>query len=131
MSTLVYSDYAVLFKDWFEREFTQWSATQDRRNRSIRKFGLWLGLPQQTVNNYINGDRVPRGRELDKIADKLGMEAYDAAGEPRPDERLRKIIQAWPQLSDEKREWLAKEAEQDAGQSESNSAGVAEDERGR
>lgn len=118
MSTGSYNGTAVQsFKDWFEGKYIDWRNSRSRKDKSgIRTFALWIGLKQQTVDNYINGKRVPKGRELDMIAEKLGLEAYDAAGEERPDLRLKKLAEIWPKLSEEKREWLVKEAEQDAEQ---------------
>ncbi len=119
----------MAFKDWFEGKYLEWRNKQPRNKQSVRTFALWLGLKQPTVNNYINGKRTPKGQELDLVAEKLGQDAYQEAGELPPDARLMKIIQSWPLLSEEQRERFANEAEADAAQHTKNTPErVAKDE---
>lgn len=102
------------FKDWLDTKYQKWTEGE-KRGKSITKFAKYLGVKQQTLNNYINGDvKKPDAEFLEKLALKLGIEAYDAAGVERPDMFLWRIKTAWHGVSQKKREELANEAEADA-----------------
>lgn len=90
------------FTTWLERQYVAWQ-NQDGKRKSIKSFAEWLDLPQPVLSHYLNGSRSPTNDNLEKIAVKLGDEAYDALDRQRPDPLLRKLKLSWCQLSDDQK----------------------------
>lgn len=59
-----------------------------------------------------NGNRLPEGANVQKLAKRLGLEVYDVLGLPRPDADLHFLQQHWDDLSPEARKALREKAEE-------------------
>jgi transcriptional regulator with XRE-family HTH domain len=69
-------------------------------------FAKWLGVPQVSLSNWINGVRPPNRENMDQLATKLGTRVYDIFGMPHymPKDRLaRQVMERWHALSDSQR----------------------------
>jgi hypothetical protein len=73
----------VSFGDWLNRKYLEWQL-QEGHKRSVKSFGVYLGIPQTTLSEYMNNKYQPKGEYLGLIAKKLGPEAYDILGLERP-----------------------------------------------
>ncbi len=97
---------------WLEQKYLEWVAQEGRR-RSLTEFAAYLNVPQPQLSHYMNGTRIPRGENLDRIAAVLGEDVYEVAQVRSYDKGLRKIIEVWNQLSPEEQNELIKRAAED------------------
>lgn len=87
------------FARWLEQSYLEWMRDQGQY-RKQKEFAAWLEIPQATLNRYINATRTPVDPDhIQKIANKLGMKAYDLLGLLRPDEDIEYIISHWDDLT--------------------------------
>lgn len=87
------------FSSWFETKYLEWQIRESGR-KSVDKFSTYLGVSQPAVSSWLNGHRKPTGRNVEKLAEKLGPEIYDLLGLQRPDQDLQFLARHWHQLSD-------------------------------
>lgn len=69
--------------EWLENRYLDWQV-KGKGRKTVTEFSEYLGFPQPTVNNWLNGARAPSGDSIFKLAVKLGLEVYDALDLPRP-----------------------------------------------
>ncbi len=92
----------IPFSVWLEKQYIAWlSAAGERRTQ--RQFAAWLGLSNALLSHYLRGSRSPSDEYLEKIAAKLGDEAYDILEQPRPDKLFRRLKFAWQKLTSDER----------------------------
>lgn len=84
------------FKNWLMDQFVEWERKQASR-QTYSAFARYLDVKQPSLSGWLAGDYVPTGENLEKVANKLGLEVYDALGLPRPDSMLYDIEQAFSQ----------------------------------
>lgn len=93
------------FQKLLTESFFDWARKQGRRNVSDQQFAKYLGVSAPSLNQWINGYRLPNFENAAKLADKLGPEIFDVLGYPRivavSDEELRFIIDHWGKLDEE------------------------------
>ena len=77
----------VEFKDYLLKKFWEWEKSTGKR-QSFSAFANYLGVKQSAFAHWIGGNITPSRESVDKLAEKLGEETYDAAGLPRPDPRI-------------------------------------------
>lgn len=90
------------FNQWLEQQYLDWEHQSGHR-KTLQQFADYLGISSSLLSHYLSGSREPAQVNLDKIADKLGDEAYDVLERPRPDPLLRNMIRKWGRLSDEQK----------------------------
>lgn len=90
------------FKKWLDGKFTEWSVKQPRPMRTLTRFAKWMGIPRESLNNYLGRGTKPSGDNLIAMARALGFDIYDVLGEVRPDEGLFFIITHWSGLNEKK-----------------------------
>lgn len=73
------------FAHWFEARYLEWRDGQQDRKANQRTFSRWLNVPDSLVTKYLNGEVIPAGDNLYKIAVNLGFECYEILGRPIPD----------------------------------------------
>lgn len=74
----------------------------------------WLGVPNTSFNQWWNAIRLPRGINVDLLAEKFGIEIYDVLGVPErlpPDPKLIAIVKAYYAANQEGRDRIVREAE--------------------
>ena len=57
--------------------------TKKGRVTSAAEFAKWLGVPNTSLSQWMNGIREPVGNNVFKLANKLGPIVYDILGQPR------------------------------------------------
>lgn len=82
------------FTQFLELKFLEWQQAEGGR-KTVKQFAAFIGVSQSTISTWWNGDRSPEGENIQKIANKLGIEVYDVLGLPRPDPDLLYIQQNW------------------------------------
>lgn len=87
----------MTFSYWLEQQFIAWMAKEKQR-KTISAFADHIGVSQSLMTRYLNGQMLPTGDNIHKIAARLGPEVYDLLGLIRPDPILRKIISRWDKL---------------------------------
>jgi len=98
------------FRHWLEMKFLEWQRNQGGR-KTVLQFAEYIGSSQQTVSTWLNGTREPQGDNVRKLADKLGLEVYDALGLERPDPMLHYIQKNWDDLPMEVQREILEKAE--------------------
>jgi hypothetical protein len=73
------------FAHWFEARYLEWRNDQHDRKANLKTFSIWLDVPQSNVSKYLNGEVIPAGDNLFKIASKLGFDCYEILKLPVPD----------------------------------------------
>lgn len=98
------------FDKFLEYKYLEWQQSEGGR-KTVKEFAKWLGVSQSSVSMWWNGERIPQGETIDKLAEKLGPEVYDALGLERPDPRLVYIQRVWEKLPHEAHIELARQAQ--------------------
>ena len=98
------------FSRFFELKFLEWQHSQGGR-KNVEDFAIHLGIAQSTASSYMNGKRLPEGETLRKIANKLGLEVYDALELPRPNPYLHIVTRLWEYIPEEIQKRISEEAE--------------------
>lgn len=98
------------FGQFLLRRFHEEALAHPGKFRSITEFGKWLGVKQSTFSMWCNDTKTPESqRTADLLAEKLGVEVYDALGMARrmpKDKQLNLIALIWHKLPPDKRnEW--------------------------
>lgn len=91
------SPFAQLLMD----KFRAWGIRELEKGETkitITAFAGWLGFSQSAVSQWMTDNRKPTGDTVDLIADKLGLDVYDALGLPRPHRQLAEIRAAYNAL---------------------------------
>ena len=86
-----------MIKTWLNKKFLEWEMAQGSR-KTLTEFSEWLEISQPTLSNYMNGERTPTGKNVHRLADKLGPEIYDLLEIQNPDPDLAFIRSNWFQL---------------------------------
>jgi len=95
------------FSGWFEKRFLAWQLEKGDR-KSIDEFAQFLGFPRTTVVQWMNGARRPSDVNAFALAQKLGLEVYDALELQRPDETLFHVRADWHLLSERERKAIGR-----------------------
>lgn len=98
------------FTKFLEIKFLEWQQKEGGR-KTVKQFAAYIGVSQSAISTWWNGDREPEGENVAKLANRFGMEVYDALGLPRPDPDLLYIQQNWPNLDIATRRALREQAE--------------------
>jgi transcriptional regulator with XRE-family HTH domain len=96
------------FVEWLNDQYYVW-AKRKGRIASANEFAVWLDVSSTSLSQWMNGVREPVGKNIHKIADKLGLKVYDLLGEPRrmPDDpMLCEIVERWFQMTEAHRSEL-------------------------
>lgn len=96
------------FSTLLERKYLEWQIKVGRRSQ--QEFADYLGVKRASVTMWLNGDHLPERANIDKVANILGPEVYDAFDLPRPNPYLQEINQLFPNLSPEHQRKLADDA---------------------
>jgi DNA-binding transcriptional regulator YdaS (Cro superfamily) len=97
------SQDTAVFGDWIYQKFYEWRG-QSRSNKYVAQFSGYLGLPNPTVTQWVNGTRAkPTGyRIIVTLASKY-PEIYADLGLPMPYcDEIQQLAEAWAGLADEK-----------------------------
>lgn len=98
------------FPQFLEKKFLEWQQRMGGR-RSVSEFAKWIGVKQSSISMWWTGANTPNPESIKLLADKLGLEVYDALDLPRPDPDLHYIQQQWGNLLPEERKTLRQQAE--------------------
>jgi hypothetical protein len=97
------------FSCWLQKKYLEWAASQIQPGKMVQSqtdFGRWLGFKQSTFSTWMTGSKVPSGNFVDLLADKLGLEVYDALGLARKmpsDKYLIYFCENWYRLTEEEK----------------------------
>ncbi len=94
-------------KQFLDRRFSEWRGAD--RTKTIQDFGVYLGVEYGALEHWMSGRRNPKRENVARLAEKLGLEAYDAAGFARPrrdgDTQIPdRFVDDWKNLSPEQRQ---------------------------
>jgi len=98
------------FRQFLELKFLEWQRGEGGR-KTVKQFAKYLGVSQQSVSSWWNETRIPQGDNVQKLANKLGLEVYDVLGLPRPDADLHYLQQAWENIPTAARRAIREQAE--------------------
>jgi hypothetical protein len=79
--------------EFIKREILAYSIRTGRTVKDV-EFAAWLEIDPAIISHWKRGNRVPVEETLDRVAAKLGLEAYEVAGKPPrlPDDKNIRII---------------------------------------
>lgn len=88
--------------EWLNIKFLDWQRSAGKR-KTIAEFASFLGVTQASLSDWLRGKYDPKGKNLGKIANKLGYEIYDILGIPRPlpmdlDDQVNELVRSAMQL---------------------------------
>lgn len=100
------------FGGFLTRRYHEMAIKHPGQFKSMADFGAWIGIKQSTFSTWVNNQKVPEGRNIDKLAEKLGPEVYERLGlAPKViHEEVRLIDLIWSDLPQEERERWYKRA---------------------
>lgn len=107
----------VTFRQFLELKFLEWQRESGGR-KTVLEFAKHIGVSQQTISMWWNGERLPEAANIQKLAKRLGLEVYDVLGLPRPDEQLHYVQKLWDLLNPEERRALREQAEKYAAKND-------------
>lgn len=84
---------------------------QKMHTLSQAAIGRMVDIPQGSISQYINGERLPYEENTDKLADLFGPEIYDILEKPRRmphDQMLIDIVSKWHLLGEAERATILK-----------------------
>jgi transcriptional regulator with XRE-family HTH domain len=90
----------MTFHYWLEQKFLEWM-TRERQRKTVTAFADYIGVTQSMMTRYLNGQMIPTGDNVHKLAARLGPEVYDLLGLARPDPETQYIIRHWDKLPPE------------------------------
>jgi len=68
--------------DYLNKKFSEYVHNKGRF-ASQKEFAKYLGVTSWNLNNWMLGEREPTGKNIHRLAAKLGPEVYDVLEEPR------------------------------------------------
>lgn len=99
------------FSQFLQMKFLEWQQHLGER-KTVLDFARYLDVSQQNISNWWNEERRPQGENIRKLADKLGLEVYDALGLERPDAGLYVLTKYWNDLPEEIQQAITQKAEE-------------------
>lgn len=108
---------AMNFPQLLERKFLEWQQEQGGR-RTVAEFAKWIGVKQSSVSMWWNGANEPSGESIRLLAEKLGLEVYDALNLQRPDPDLHYIQSNWELIDPDERQAIRDQMEKYATKNE-------------
>ena len=102
-------------KDWMLKSYFKWRRDKENaedRDTSVVTFAKFLGINENLVSKWINGERRPGKKYIKIIAEKISPEIYDVLGMQNPDPFYKNWSRAFYKLSEDTKERLLKEWEQ-------------------
>ena len=101
------------FSSWMKHRYLDWQSEQGEVLPAT-KFAEYLEVSQQSLSKWMTGRSTPDPDNIQKLADKLGWEVYEALGMQPPitDPRLRIVLNKWNSLPDELRNEIIQSIEQ-------------------
>jgi len=71
------------FVTWLNAQFLAWQASLGKK-QSVTAWAKSLDMDRDVVNQWLNGRRRPNRESADALAERLGMDVYDALGLDKP-----------------------------------------------
>ena len=85
-------------------EYTKYSQKTGRWRPSLNQYARYLGVKPSSLDNWLNGNRVPDLSNALILADKLGNRVFEILGYPQVarinDARCKFIVDTWEVLDD-------------------------------
>lgn len=96
--------------EFLTKHFLDWQAKEGER-KTLEEFSNFLGVNRSLLSYWMNGSRVPKNKNIDKLAVKLGNEIYDVLDLPRPNPYLQVVNRLWEFLPEDLQKQFSEEAE--------------------
>jgi transcriptional regulator with XRE-family HTH domain len=88
---------------WLNEQFLKWAMSQGKR-KSVKEFAEYLEVPQASLSSWMSGAYLPAGKNILKIAAKLGSEIFAImdieTSSPLLDPAILELSTLWRELSD-------------------------------
>ena len=66
------------FQTWMTIKYIEWRGNAMGRNGTISAYARWVGVPQPTMSEWLNGNNVPESpKNIKALVDKYGKEVYE------------------------------------------------------
>ena len=88
---------------FLNKKLLQWQSSLGMR-KTLKEYSEYLGVSAQILSMWMNGKRVPGPENIKQLAEKLGIEVYDALDIDRPDPLFTEIETWWDKLDNESKE---------------------------
>lgn len=87
-------------KEWFEKRFREWRASQTTRKAGITQFAGYIGISREVLNSYMLRGSSPEGENLARVGEKY-PEIYHLLGLQHPNPVLKAINAAWNKVPED------------------------------
>ena len=101
---LTLSELLLLEKQRQEREIG--------KSISLTQFAKGIGFSVSLVSHWMNEKGNPSQENINKLAETIGLEVYDALNLPRPDPRIRELQEYYDATPPSERDWLLEKIEE-------------------
>ena len=101
---MVQTNETPTMEKFLETEFEKMRESKGWRY-SQAQWSKYLGVSHQSLNQWMNGLRLPTGSNVFALAAKLGPQVYDILGQPRrvsDNPRIQRLNEIYPTLCKEK-----------------------------
>ena len=91
-----------LLQKFLTREFFKWAQERGIRRSTDTAWASYLDVPLPSLNQWINGYRLPNYENTIKLSLKLGPEVFDLMGYPRVsaiDDDMQYLVDIWGKLN--------------------------------
>jgi hypothetical protein len=89
-----YTSFVSRFSDYLEQKYLEWQHTSGKR-KTIDQFAEYLECKRPLVSRWMGGTLKPGRDKIERLAELLGPEIYDALELPRPDPKLHYVKKHW------------------------------------
>lgn len=115
-----------LLQKFLTREFFKWAQDRGIRRSTDTAWASWLDVPLPSLNQWINGYRLPNYENTIKLSLKLGPEVFDIMGYPRVsaiDEDMQYLVDIWGKLNGDYKDEIRRIIDQFIDEKETNDDG--------
>jgi hypothetical protein len=92
--------HSMEFSEWITHKYIEWRGDAVGRERSVTGYAEYLGVTQQLLSGWMNGEFKPAQKNAEKIANKVGGEVYEVLEIPQAErpvpKNLRELINKIP-----------------------------------
>ncbi len=90
-----YNNY-MLWKEYITSKYLLWRQDKLGHSGSAARFAAEIGVTAQLLSDWMNRDKIPNNKSLNKLVAYFGEEVYDVLELPRPDPRATLVAAGLP-----------------------------------
>lgn len=109
---------------WLDRKYIAWQHELGE-SKTIAEFVKYLGISRASFDKWSNGERMPDPESVRLLAVKCkDYQIYDLVGLPKPSKDMQRLMELFPNLTEEQRRQILELAEQNAATNKEHKVGA-------